>query len=122
MSTVSLAVEILISNADGCIAFENGSSNLLLNAQGTLTVSFRGNNYGFPVSLWVLQDYPNSAPVAFVTPTRDMFVRPGQHVSAEGRVYHPYLANWRSDVSETETFLDLMMPETTQFKLTLFFL
>lgn len=29
-----------------------------------------------------------------------MSVRPGQHVSGEGRIYHPYLATWREDVSE----------------------
>ena len=38
-------------------------------------------------------------PVGFVTPTKDMSVRPGQYVSGEGRIYHPYLAGWRDDVS-----------------------
>lgn len=30
----------------------------------------------------------------YVTPTQDMLVKPGQHVSVDGRVYHPYLAQW----------------------------
>lgn len=34
-----------------------------------------------------------------------MAVRPGQYVSGEGRVYHPYLAGWREDVSEFQPFL-----------------
>ena len=40
--------------------------------------------------------------MVFVTPTPDMIVRPGQHVSGEGRVYHHYLAHWGEawDVSE----------------------
>ena len=38
-------------------------------------------------------------PIGFVTPTKDMAVRPGQYVSGEGRIYHPYLAGWRDDVS-----------------------
>ena len=37
--------------------------------------------------------------MSFVTPTKDMVVRPGQYVSGEGRIYHPYLAGWRGDVS-----------------------
>ena len=32
--------------------------------------------------------------MVYVDPARDMAVRPGQHVSTEGRVYHPYLAQW----------------------------
>jgi len=36
-----------------------------------------------------------------VTPAKDMLVRPGQHVSGDGRIYHPYLAQWEKywDVS-----------------------
>lgn len=29
-----------------------------------------------------------------------MVIRPGQYISAEGRVYHPYLAGWKPDVSD----------------------
>jgi len=46
------------------------------------------------------QDYPVAGPIGFVTPTKDMVVRPGQYVSGEGKVYHPYLASWRADVSD----------------------
>ena len=39
----------------------------------------------------------------YVTPTEQMVVRPGQHVSGDGRVYHHYLARWGDawDVSDT---------------------
>ena len=53
----------------------------------------------FPISLWVPHEYPRIVPIAFVTPTKTMAVRTGQYVSAEGRIYHPYLAAWRQDVS-----------------------
>lgn len=55
----------------------------------------------FPISMWVPHEYPRTAPIAFVTPTRNMAVRPGQYVSVEGRVYHPYLAGWKQDVSRS---------------------
>lgn len=53
----------------------------------------------FPISLWIPQEYPRAAPIVFVTPAKNMAVRPGQYVSAEGRVYHPFMAGWRETVS-----------------------
>ncbi len=54
----------------------------------------------FPISLWIPHEYPRIAPIAFVTPAKNMTVRAGQYVSVEGRVYHPYLAAWKEDVSQ----------------------
>lgn len=87
------------------VAYENGRSSLLLNVSGTVPVSFRGATYMFPVTLWVPLEFPRAAPITFVTPTKSMAVRAGQYVSAEGRVYHPYLAGWREDVSDRLGFL-----------------
>jgi hypothetical protein len=75
-------------------AYENGTSALLLLLSGTLPVTFRGATYGFPVAIWVPYAYPREPPIVFITPSQDMVVRPGQHVSGDGRVYHPYLAQW----------------------------
>ena len=75
-------------------AYENGSSALLLLLRGTLPVTFRGSTYGFPVAIWVPHAYPREPPLVYITPSQDMVVRPGQHVSGDGRVYHPYLAQW----------------------------
>ena len=53
----------------------------------------------FPISIWVPHEYPSGVPIAFVTPTKGMAVRAGQYVSGEGKIYHPYLAEWKDDVS-----------------------
>ncbi|KAH6625195.1 UEV domain-containing protein [Boeremia exigua] len=74
--------------------YDNGASNLLLNLSGTLPVTFRGATYGFPVAVWVPYAYPRESPIVYIKPDKDMLVRPGQHVSGDGRVYHPYLAQW----------------------------
>lgn len=58
-------------------------------------MTFRGNTYRFPISLWVPHSYPYDAPIAYVTPTNDMLIRPGQYVGGDGKIYHPYLAHWR---------------------------
>ncbi|GAB7322198.1 hypothetical protein MBLNU13_g03202t1 [Cladosporium sp. NU13] len=76
--------------------YENGGSALLLTVSGTLPVDFRGATYRFPIKIWVPQAYPQESPIVYVTPGRDMLVRPGQHVGVEGRVYHPYLRDWNS--------------------------
>ncbi|KAJ4308284.1 Suppressor protein stp22 of temperature-sensitive alpha-factor receptor and arginine permease [Neodidymelliopsis sp. IMI 364377] len=75
-------------------SLSNGASNLLLNLNGTLPVTFRGTTYGFPVAIWVPYAYPREPPIVYVKPDKDMLVRPGQYVSGDGRVYHPYLAQW----------------------------
>ncbi|PYI07898.1 UEV-domain-containing protein [Aspergillus sclerotiicarbonarius CBS 121057] len=74
--------------------FENGFSALLLQLTGTLPVTFRGTVYKFPITLWIPNTYPREPPLVYVTPTQDMAVRVGQHVTLEGRVYHHYLAHW----------------------------
>lgn len=76
------------------VAYENGASALLLQISGTIPVVFRGSSYGFPVQIWVPHAYPRESPMVYVIPSQDMLVRPGQHVSGDGRVYHPYLARW----------------------------
>jgi ESCRT-I complex subunit TSG101 len=68
---------------------------LLVHMVGVLPVSFRGQTYRFPIALWIPHAYPYEAPMIYVMPTNDMIVRPGQHVSGDGKVYHPYLALWR---------------------------
>ncbi|KAF1962324.1 UEV-domain-containing protein [Byssothecium circinans] len=74
--------------------YENGVSALLLRIDGTVPVTFREQTYGFPIAIWVPHNYPREPPIVYVTPAQDMLIRPGQHVSGDGRVYHPYLAQW----------------------------
>lgn len=85
------------------LASENGTPSLLLHLVGTLPVSFRGAVYNIPIDTWIPSAYPLEAPVVYVSPTADMVVRSGQHVTLEGRVYHHYLAHWHEtwDVSQS---------------------
>ncbi|TID18307.1 UEV-domain-containing protein [Venturia nashicola] len=84
--------------------YENGASALLLQVHGTIPVQFRGTTYRFPISLWIPHAYPKESPMAYVTPAQDMLVRPGQHVSSDGRVYHPYLAQWATYWDKSSIF------------------
>lgn len=97
-------------------AYPNGASSLLVHLTGTIPTLFRGNTYRFPVSIWVPHAYPREAPLAYVTPTETMMVRPGQHVDPQGQVYHPYLAGWGDfwDVSHTAPLIGFMCSPLSQ--------
>ncbi|RAK72838.1 putative endosomal sorting complex protein TSG101 [Aspergillus fijiensis CBS 313.89] len=88
--------------------YETGFSALLLQLSGTLPVSFRGTVYRFPVTLWIPNTYPREPPMVYVTPTQDMAVRVGQHVTLEGRVYHHYLAHW-AEAWERSSLVDFLL-------------
>ncbi|KAI1432683.1 UEV domain-containing protein [Xylaria sp. CBS 124048] len=87
--------------------FDNGVSALLLHLSGTIPVTFRGTTYRFPISIWVPHSYPREPPLAYVTPTETMMVRPGQHVDPQGRIYHPYLVGW-AEFWDKSSILDFM--------------
>ncbi|OQE11299.1 hypothetical protein PENFLA_c073G06459 [Penicillium flavigenum] len=87
--------------------YETGFSALLLHLVGTLPVTFRGTTYRFPIALWIPNTYPREPPIAYVTPTQDMAVRVGQHVTLEGQVYHHYLAHW-AEAWDRSTIADLL--------------
>ncbi|KAL1999687.1 hypothetical protein VTN02DRAFT_4161 [Thermoascus thermophilus] len=88
-------------------AYETGVSALLLHIVGTLPVTFRGAVYKFPIDLWIPTTYPFEPPIVYVTPTQDMVVRVGQHVTLEGRVYHHYLAHW-AEAWDRSSIVDLL--------------
>ncbi|KAL0639107.1 Suppressor protein stp22 of temperature-sensitive alpha-factor receptor and arginine permease [Maublancomyces gigas] len=86
---------------------EDGRPQLLIHLSGTLPVVFRGATYNIPLTIWLPHEYPKKPPMVFVTPAKDMLIRPGNHVDPSGRCYHPYLANWvnYSDVCLTALYV-----------------
>lgn len=56
---------------------------------------YKSNTYNIPVCMWLKVDHPNSCPMAFVTPTKDMQIKVSHHVDHTGRIYLPYLEDWR---------------------------
>jgi ESCRT-I complex subunit TSG101 len=76
---------------------EDGRSELLLCIEGLLPIRYRNHNYKIPVAIWIPQDYPQSPPMVFVTPKKDMIVKQSRNVDPNGKCYHPNLANWSND-------------------------
>ncbi|KAG8438413.1 hypothetical protein GDO86_008915 [Hymenochirus boettgeri] len=75
--------------------FNDGSSRELLSMVGTIPVSYKGNTYNIPICLWLLDTYPFNPPICFVKPTSTMTIKTGKHVDANGKIYLPYLHEWK---------------------------
>ena len=62
---------------------------------GVVPITYMGNNYNIPVTIYFDPPYPNQPPRVFVTPTSDMVIKPNHRsVDMNGRVYLPQLTNW----------------------------
>ncbi|KAI4313239.1 hypothetical protein L6164_026232 [Bauhinia variegata] len=73
----------------------DGRSVNLLQADGTIPMTFQGVTYNIPVVIWLMESYPRHPPCVYVNPTRDMIIkRPHAHVNPSGLVSIPYLQNW----------------------------
>mmetsp|Transcript_154 Transcript_154/g.394 ORF Transcript_154/g.394 Transcript_154/m.394 type:complete len:409 (-) Transcript_154:246-1472(-) len=71
--------------------FNDGKMANLVGLTGTIPIHYRRNQYNIPVKIWVTQDYPRSAPIAYVTPTKDMRIHRGHpNVDESGTVYMSY--------------------------------
>jgi hypothetical protein len=73
-------------------------TKLLKNNKNRITevfLSLSGNTYNIPICLWLLDTYPYNPPICFVKPTSSMTIKTGKHVDANGKIYLPYLHEWK---------------------------
>lgn len=74
--------------------FDNGEVAQLLNLNGTIPVDYKGATYNIPVCLWLLTEFPETAPMGFVVPTKDMQLKVSHYVDHTGKIYMTYLTSW----------------------------
>lgn len=55
-----------------------------------------GKTYNIPVCVWLEESYPQSSPLCYVRPTREMVIVQSQHVTSNGEVLLPYLDEWKA--------------------------
>ncbi|XP_012692824.2 tumor susceptibility 101a isoform X2 [Clupea harengus] len=89
--------------------FNDGSSRDLMSLTGTVPVSYRGNVYNIPVCLWLLDTYPFNPPICFVKPTSSMMIKTGKHIDANGKIYLPYLHEWKHPQSDLYGLIQVMI-------------
>ncbi|XP_044460568.1 protein ELC-like [Mangifera indica] len=91
----------------------DGRSVNLLQADGTIPMSFQGVTYNIPLIIWLMESYPRHPPCVYVNPTRDMVIkRPHPHVTPSGLVSVPYLQNW---VYPSSNLVDLVRELSAYF-------
>lgn len=68
--------------------------------------------YNIPITMWLLETYPRQPPLVFVTPTRDMIIKPRHpYVDGSGMVNSLYIQHWvypRSNLVELVQSLSLL--------------
>lgn len=89
--------------------FNDGSSRELMNLTGTIPVPYKGNIYNIPICLWLLDTYPYNPPICFVKPTSSMTIKTGKHVDANGKIYLPYLHEWKHPQSDLLGLIQVMI-------------
>ncbi|KXN69555.1 hypothetical protein CONCODRAFT_71365 [Conidiobolus coronatus NRRL 28638] len=74
--------------------------SLMLNIYGTLPITYLQQQYQIPVSIHLPPNYPLQSPIAKVTPTEYMLIKPTRCVNYAGRFFHPLLNGWVADNQE----------------------
>ena len=73
-----------------------GTESLLLTLKGTVPNDHNGVRYHTPMEIYLPPEYPNKAPMAFVRPSPNMFVKPEHpNVTPNGECRHAYLRTWQ---------------------------
>lgn len=89
--------------------FNDGSRKELINLHGTIPVTYKGNVYHIPISIWVMDTHPNNAPMCYVNPTPDMNIKVGIYVDHNGKIYLPYLHDWVPHSSDLLGLIQVMI-------------
>jgi hypothetical protein len=90
----------------------DGTDKTLVVLDGTIPMFHNQKKYNCPVRFWLALDYPMSPPICYVSPTRDMGIKPRHvHVDNAGFIYHQYLTQW----NVRSTLKDLCSTLTTVF-------
>lgn len=92
--------------------YNDGRTSNLLQAVGTIPMYYQDVKYNIPITVWLLETYPRQPPLVYVTPTREMIIKPRHPcVDASGVVTSQYIQQWvfpRSNLVELVQNLSLL--------------
>ena len=89
--------------------FPDGNEKDLICLTGTIPVPYRGAVYNIPVAIWLTDSHPYNAPICYVKPTKDMTIKVSKHVDTSGRIYLPYLSDWKANTSDLLGVIQVMI-------------
>ncbi|XP_033627442.1 tumor susceptibility gene 101 protein-like [Asterias rubens] len=88
--------------------FNDGQNKNLLCIDGTIPVYYKGISYNIPICIWVMDTHPYNPPLCFVKPTKEMMIKPSKFVDPNGKVYLPYLHDWKYPSSDLVGLIQVM--------------
>ncbi|KAH3807323.1 hypothetical protein DPMN_135660 [Dreissena polymorpha] len=77
--------------------FNDGSTRQLVQLDGTIPVTYKGNVYNIPICIYLMDQHPYTPPIVCVKPTSTMEIKSGRHVDQNGKIDLPYLREWKYD-------------------------
>ncbi|XP_057693504.1 tumor susceptibility gene 101 protein [Corythoichthys intestinalis] len=89
--------------------YNDGTTKVLMSLTGTIPILFNDKNYNIPINLWLEESYPQSAPICYVRPMREMMILRGNYVSGNGDVMLPYLHEWKQGKCDLVSLLQVMV-------------
>ncbi|KAK9882448.1 hypothetical protein WA026_021479 [Henosepilachna vigintioctopunctata] len=89
--------------------FNDGTPMELVQLNGTIPVRFKGAVYNIPVCIWLMDTHPNNAPICYVKPTSDMSIKVSMYVDQNGKIYLPYLHEWKPNTSDLLGLIQVMI-------------
>ncbi|KAM3176613.1 hypothetical protein ACTXT7_006182 [Hymenolepis weldensis] len=87
---------------------DNGQTSRLLCLDGTIPVKYDGNMYNIPLAVYFIHQHPYYPPIAYVRPTQNMQIKPSQNVDTSGKIFLPYLTEWKYPGSSTQKLLEIL--------------
>lgn len=88
--------------------FPDGRRRTAFRLKGTIPVYYKGACYNIPVTVVLWDTHPYYAPICYVNPTATMVIKESEHVNKEGKVFLPYLNEWRFPGYDLSGLLQVM--------------
>ncbi|CAI2350069.1 unnamed protein product [Caenorhabditis sp. 36 PRJEB53466] len=88
--------------------FPDGRRRTAFRLKGTIPVYYKGACYNIPVTVFLWDTHPYYAPICYVNPTNTMIIKESEHVNKEGKVFLPYLNEWRFPGYDLSGLLQVM--------------
>ncbi|XP_052807205.1 tumor susceptibility gene 101 protein-like [Mya arenaria] len=88
--------------------FNDGSTRNLLQLDGTIPVTYKGNVYNIPICIWLMDTHPYNPPMVYVKPTTTMQIKSGRNVDQNGKVDLPYLREWKYPDSDLYGMIQIL--------------
>lgn len=88
--------------------FNDGTQRELVQLEGTIPVTYKGNVYNIPISIWVMETHPYNPPMVFVKPTSTMQIKPGRYVDTNGKVDMPFIREWKHPNSDLLSLVQIL--------------